>query len=335
MTEKVLTISIAAYNVADYLKQTLESCLVLSHKDFEVLIVDDGSSDATAQIAADFEERYPEIFKLVSKENGGYGSTVNTALEIAQGTYFKLLDGDDWFDTDGLDSLLNVLRDNDVDLVLTPYVRQEEGIGTKIVDQAKDIEKRLWDFDECPIPWRISMHSMTYRTALLRESGLRLEEHCVYTDTDYITEPLHLVRSVYVSHTPVYQYRIGREGQSMERAGRIRHRGEMESLIYRMLERWPALENTNTTAEWVCRAWLIDDIVGHLQLLYSMDTSNQVKDEILRFIDYVRTAAPTLYRDTLKHSQWAFLFDKSGARGYKAVSAAYHAFLAAKDALKR
>ncbi|MBR6459038.1 MAG: glycosyltransferase family 2 protein [Actinomycetaceae bacterium] len=335
MAEKVLTISVAAYNVADYLKQTLESCLALSYKDFEVLIVNDGSSDTTAQIAADYEKHYPDIFKLVSKENGGYGSTVNTALEVAQGKYFKLLDGDDWFDTDGLESLLSVLRDNDVDLVLTPYVRQEEGVGTKIVDQAEGIEERIWDFDECPIPWRISMHSMAYRTALVRESGLRLEEHCVYTDTDYITEPLHRVHTVYVSHTPVYQYRIGREGQSMERAGRIRHRGEMESLIYRMLKRWPSLENTNTTAERVCRAWLIDDIVGHLQLLYSMDASDQIKDEILRFTEYVRTAAPALYRDTLKHSQWAFLFDKGGARGYKAVSAAYHAFLAVKDALKR
>ena len=120
--EQILTVSIAAYNVEKYIKQTLDSLAIekLSGK-MEVLIVDDGSKDQTAAIAKQYEEAYPDIFRVISKKNGGYGSTINASIEYAQGKYFKQLDGDDWFEKENMESFINYLSDIDADYVLTDY----------------------------------------------------------------------------------------------------------------------------------------------------------------------------------------------------------------------
>ena len=79
--EKTLSISIAAYNVEKFLKNTLASLVAPEiMDDIEVLIVDDGSKDNTATIGKEFEEKYPNSFKVISKPNGGYGSTINAAM---------------------------------------------------------------------------------------------------------------------------------------------------------------------------------------------------------------------------------------------------------------
>ena len=331
---KTLTISIAAYNVEDYLEQALESCLIPSLEELEVLVVDDGSTDSTAEIAAAFQAKHPGSIRLISKENGGYGSTVNAAISQATGRYFKLLDGDDWFDRDGLESLVSILRAGDADLVLTPYVRCVEGGAATLTDQADGIEARVWDFDECPIPWRISMHSMAYRTEILRESGLRLEENMVYTDTDYVTAPLPLVKTVRISHVPAYQYRIGRDGQSMSMDGRIKHRAAMDKVITRMLERYPALAGTGTTAESICRAWLIDDIIGHLQVLYAMPASADIQAEIASSTQRIASDFPELWSEVLSRSEWARIFAAGHGKAYRLVSLGYRGFTALRGAIK-
>ena len=78
--------------------------------ELEVLIVDDGSKDDTAEIAKRYEERYPNTFKLVKKENGGWGSTLNKGIEIGTGKYFKQLDGDDYFSHENLDDFILYLK---------------------------------------------------------------------------------------------------------------------------------------------------------------------------------------------------------------------------------
>lgn len=105
--EKLLTVSVAAYNGAATLQKALESCLVADESLqalLDVIIIDDGSTDGTAALAQAFVQAHPGSFRLVSKVNGGYGSTLNTAVELASGRYFRTLDCDDWFDTNALQS---------------------------------------------------------------------------------------------------------------------------------------------------------------------------------------------------------------------------------------
>ena len=107
---KILTVSIAAYNVEKYIQNALESLLVNNIDDLEILVEDDGGTDNTANIVKEYEKKYPGIVKLVQKENGGYGSTINKSIELAQGKYFKQLDGDDWYDSENFEKLLKLLR---------------------------------------------------------------------------------------------------------------------------------------------------------------------------------------------------------------------------------
>ena len=109
--EKVLTITIPSYNVEKYLNQTLDSFIqeeILA--DIEVLIVDDGSKDRTPLIGKEYEEKYPGTFRVISKENGGHGSTINRGILEARGRYFKVVDGDDWVNTGDFVKLVKPLR---------------------------------------------------------------------------------------------------------------------------------------------------------------------------------------------------------------------------------
>lgn len=97
MMEKILTVSVAAYNVEKTIARTLDSCCADGVREqLEVIIVNDGSKDGTVDVVRSYCKRYPDTFKLIDKENGGYGSTLNCSIRAATGKYFKPLDGDDW-----------------------------------------------------------------------------------------------------------------------------------------------------------------------------------------------------------------------------------------------
>lgn len=180
--EKILSISIAAYNVEKFLKDTLNSLISPEiMDDIEVLIVDDGSKDSTAAIGKEFEEKYPGSFKVISKPNGGYGSTINAAMDVATGKYFKTLDGDDWYDTENLIKFIKELKNIDTDLVVTPFTMVHEVTGEKeIVRYEQSFNKAAVDFDQLPKEMHpnIRMHAIAYKTKLLQDNHIRIGEHC-------------------------------------------------------------------------------------------------------------------------------------------------------------
>ena len=120
-SSKLLTISVAAYNGEATLRKALDSCLVKNADRLEVIVVDDGSSDHTAQITEEYRQQYPDLFRLIRQPNGGYGSTIEASLQAARGRYFRTLDCDDWLETASLSTLLDFLADCDADVVFTNY----------------------------------------------------------------------------------------------------------------------------------------------------------------------------------------------------------------------
>ena len=194
----------------------------------EVIVVDDGSTDRTAEIAREYCERFPGIVRLEQKENGGHGSAVNRGLDVATGVYFKVVDSDDWLDADDFRKVLSFLRSVDsVDLLVANYVYEYLYNGERKVMQYRNIFPRekviSWDgtnrfrYDQLML-----MHSMFYRTALLRECGIRLPEHTFYVDNLIAYVPLPYVKSlVYLDCSP-YHYSIGRADQSVNTQVMIR-----------------------------------------------------------------------------------------------------------------
>lgn len=221
---KLLTFTIPCYNSAAYMEKCIDS-LLPGGEEVEILIVDDGSTDETAVIADRYERQYPTIVKAIHKENGGHGSAVNTGIECASGLYFKVVDSDDWVKADAyaqiLDALKNLTGGNKaLDMLISNFVYEKTGENRRKVMHYRHILPRdeMFTWDDIHHFYKghyILMHSVIFRTKLLRECGIKLPEHTFYVDNLYVFEPLPSVKTMYYLDVNFYRYYIGREDQSV------------------------------------------------------------------------------------------------------------------------
>ena len=220
---KLLSFAIPCYNSKDYMEHCIESILP-GGDDVEIIIVDDGSKDETAAIADRYAAEYPDIVKVVHQENGGHGEAVNTGLKNATGKYFKVVDSDDWVDLDSYKKILDKLREfeqenTQIDMLLANYVYEKEGAKRKKVMRQTGFPRNeifTWsDIKHIHKGHYILMHSVIYRTELLRSCGLKLPKHTFYVDNIYVYYPLPHVRTLYYMDVDFYRYFIGREDQSV------------------------------------------------------------------------------------------------------------------------
>lgn len=227
---KLLSFAIPCYNSKDYMEHCIESILP-GGDDVEIIIVDDGSKDETAAIADRYAAEYPDIVKAVHQENGGHGEAVNTGLKNATGKYFKVVDSDDWVDLESYKKILDKLREfeqenTQIDMLLANYVYEKEGAKRKKVMRQTGFPRNeifTWsDIKHIHKGHYILMHSVIYRTELLRSCGLELPKHTFYVDNIYVYKPLPYVRTMYYLDVDFYRYFIGRDDQSVNEQVMIR-----------------------------------------------------------------------------------------------------------------
>ena len=218
--QKVLTVTVPSYNVEAYLEECLESFVRGDAlEDVEVLVVNDGSTDGTADIARRYEEKYPQTFHLITKENGGHGSTINTGVANARGRYFKVVDGDDWVDSGSFVRLVEYLKGNPADVVASNYTWIDHATKRPTKRQEYPYENieygRVYPFADIVDKVFIDMHAMTIRTDLIRKANMPIDEHTFYVDMEFVAFPIPYVETVAFFEDAVYQYRLGLPGQSM------------------------------------------------------------------------------------------------------------------------
>lgn len=221
---KLLSVTVPCYNSAGYMKRCLESLLV-GGEDVEIILVNDGSTDQTGEIADQYAAAYPTIVRVIHKENGGHGSGVNAGMETASGLFFKVVDSDDWVKEDAFLKILSTLRElageNTLpDMVVSNFVYEKEGEKKgKVMHYRHALpvnELFTWkDVKHFRKGQYILMHSVIFRTKLLRECGLRLPERLFYVDNLYVFQPLPYVKTMYYMDINFYRYYIGREDQSV------------------------------------------------------------------------------------------------------------------------
>ena len=246
MYSKILTISIAAYNVEKYIRKTLDSVAI--HEildDIEVIVVDDGGTDKSLEIAKEYEEKFPNTFKAIHKKNGGYGSTVNYSVKIANGKYFKLLDGDDWFDKDGLINLVNFLKNTDSDVVFTQYCYAVNDCNKLAIEFKNDKIDNEMPIEDFYLNEGTPMHSITYKTDIIRKSNMLLKEHSLYTDNIYAMVPFKCANTIVFKNILVYYYRLGVDGQSVNRKSLIKHFDESKNISLFLAKYYSEIENLN------------------------------------------------------------------------------------------
>ena len=221
---KYISFAIPCYNSEAYMEKAIQSILP-GGEDVEIIVVNDGSSDGTSEVAKKYEEKYPGVVKAVDKENGGHGDAVNTGLAHATGVYFKVVDSDDWVDEEALLKILSAVKgfvdaDSKVDMLISNYVYEKVGMTHKKVIHYRNVlpQNQVFRWDDIGhfrLDQYILMHSVIYRTDMLKLSQMRLPKHTFYVDNIYVYYPLPHVRKIYYLDVDFYRYFIGREDQSV------------------------------------------------------------------------------------------------------------------------
>ncbi|MFR5601987.1 MAG: glycosyltransferase family 2 protein [Lachnospiraceae bacterium] len=222
---KLLSIAIPCYNSEAYMENCINS-LLKGGDEVEILIVDDGSTkDRTAEIADQYEQKYPGICRAIHQENGGHGEAVNAGLRNAAGIYFKVVDSDDWVNEEAYHEILNTLRrfvygKETLDMLISNFVYEKQGAKRKKVMNYRTAlpKNELITWDDVKIFMTgqyILMHSVIYRTQLLKDCGLELPKHTFYVDNIFVYQPLPHVKTMYYLDVNFYRYYIGREDQSV------------------------------------------------------------------------------------------------------------------------
>lgn len=304
---KYLTIAVPSYNVEKYLNKCLESFCDDRLKDgLEVIIVDDGSTDNTAEIAQGYVSKYPEIFRLISKENGGHGSAVNTGIDNATGKYFRIVDGDDWVNTDNLVKLIDILKRIESDIVVDQKREVHMVTGeTQFFPLPSDVdfEKEYLFTDICDnFAWIdfLMMHSMNTKTELLKSNSIHLLEHIFYVDYEYIVKSTANAKTVTFVDLEIYQYLIGNVNQSVNNQNYVKRYSHHDKVTKEMCDYADKFKGDEKIAAYLTRrTCLVINSHYNISLIYNND-----RDEgagwAKEFRAYLKEKHPRFYKLTAK-----------------------------------
>lgn len=244
--KKILSISIAAYNVEKVIEQCLNSFISSKYLDLiEIIVVDDGSKDNTVELVNKYVNKYPRSIKLISKVNGGHGSTINTALENATGKYFKIVDGDDWVDTKSFDSLIENLLNVDVDLVINNYNKVYVNEIVKMNIGKNYLYNDIYEFEKLPVLKVLPMHSITIKLTTLKMVNQKISEKRFYVDCEYVFFALVYVKTLIFYQEYVYQHRLGQVEQSVSPISKYNHVEDMMHVVEKLLKVYSNIEKEN------------------------------------------------------------------------------------------
>ncbi len=301
---KLLTVSVAAYNMEKYLRRTLESLALPDIvRRLEVFVIDDGGTDGSMAIAEEFSYRYPFTFFPVYKQNGGYGSTINWSLAHATGRYFRPLDGDDWFDARGLRRLIHVLETAEADAIYTPHIRVQFKDDKEVSRKLTGTHMEAVSFDQISDARALGMHRLTYRTSVLRAARLTLPQHIFYTDTIYACAPLTTARTLLSLDFPLYCLRLGREGQSVSKEMRAEHIDDALQVVLMLAEKC-----RNQRLDNGCNVRQMEEFTAYLnrsmlRQLLRAPLDGRYFPRLRQYESGILARSPAIFEDAAKHGK--------------------------------
>ncbi len=214
-----LSIIVPVYNADKYLHQCIESILNQSFHNFELILVNDGSTDLSGQICDEYA-RMDKRVHVIHKRNGGNTSARRAGLDSAEGNYVGFVDSDDWIEPEMYDQLLRIQNQTNADMVSSGYYRCYENSESIVLDDVEDgyydasnyndiINVLLGTFDGKDKHIIASLCCKLFKKGIIQEVMKRLPDIIQYGEDLYCTVSATLKsESIYVSHNAFYHYRM-------------------------------------------------------------------------------------------------------------------------------
>lgn len=298
---KVLSIVIPSYNTERFIDECLSSILDMSNLNrIEILLVNDGSTDRTLEKAESYEGKYPGVVRVINKSNGGHGSCINRGIEEAIGSYFKVVDGDDWVDSKGLERLVELLENSTEDVITNSVILKNVSTGKvktiNYCESGKTIELSVYltsGYGE------INLSAMTIKTSLLQDNKIRVRENCFYEDTEYMMYPIPYVKTIRSYSFPVYIYRVGQATQSTNLERAFQNRAMLHLIVDDCIAYFQANENkfSETTKEYIAKV-IGSRVITMYNNFFKVRINREIIDEIVEWDQELKNKSEYFYNRT-------------------------------------
>lgn len=328
---KLITAVVPCYNSEEYMCKAINS-LLSGGAELEIILVNDGSTDRTGEIANKYQADYPDMIKVVHQDNGGHGEAINTGLVHATGLYFKVVDSDDWVSESALKQVVTRLRELTVggsipDLFLANYVYMKNGVTrNKVISyNSALVTDRLFTWNEVghfKLSQNILMHSAIYRTSLLKECGLVLPMHTFYVDNIFVYQPLPFVKTLYYMDVNLYCYYIGRADQSVNEQVMIRRVDQQIKITKIMIDSHNLMSMKQKELKSYMIKYLTMMVTVCTVLLVKEGSEESLKKKI-ELWDYIKMKDQRLYKK-IKSQVLGRSINLPGRLGTRVIEVGYH-----------
>ena len=323
---KTLSVIVPTYNVEAYLGKCLDS-LIVNRNDLEVLVIIDGSKDKSREIAETYQERYPDIFRVIVKENGHYGSCINVGLSQAQGKYIKVLDADDYYDA-GFEDYVSFLEKTDADVVFTDFVSVDENDAVLYKSRFCSSQSETKGSIEDLVRYGTQLmyhYELTYRTAILREMHYKQTEGISYTDLEWSTLPFSRIQTYVYSPRIIYRYLKGRAGQSIDIRYRKNNMWMENKVVLGIVRQYETLKDGIAPANKAVLTTFVYNLVRIVYLHYLINYRGVLEEsELSSFDKDLLEASETIYQmeakaaDIRKYGSFHYVNDfRNKPAGYR------------------
>ena len=284
MRETQVSIIVPVYNVEPYLRQCLDSVLGQTFKNFEVLLVNDGSSDSSGDICREYVEK-DSRFHYFEKENGGLSDARNYGIERAQGEYLTFIDSDDFVNEKHLENLFLASRLTNADITIGGFSRFENGTFWLYQDyfssdslvsftSAQAIQHLDSMFDVPFLNFSTAWGKLFKRELF---SELRFP-YGKYAEDQFIIWKLYLkARSIYTFNVDSYVYRINKNGLSSVFS--LKHLDYIEALEER-IKSTKDLEGIDINLSFNMYRYVLQRILGQLEEHDYIDEAKEVREKL-------------------------------------------------------
>ena len=304
---RILTIAVPIFNMEWCLDKNLATYDDPRLMDrLEVICLNNASEDGSKAIIEKYVTARPEIFRLMDRSSRGYGSSINAALEAAQGKYFRIVDADDWVNTEDLVKLADALETCEADVVLTDYQIVDMSSGKETPVRAGDKDVPYGELlNDCRWPTLTlpSIHNTTYRTKLLQESGFKMPDQRFFVDEQYVILPYLRAQSVIYYPYDIYRYQVANPEQSTSPKNRAKYLAHRERNLKDILAEYTRTcqEEPKNTALSYCRERLLRGIGDHFTTLdIYVEDRKQGRVLAAAWCHYIRESAPELWDSVQK-----------------------------------